>query len=371
MAKSQGSRRPGGRVTLVDVAEAAGVSRTTVSWVLNGRARRIPESTQRRVRTVADQLGYRPNRIARQLRAGRRHAVGALLPLSVPNAANLLRGLAVELRSFGHQLEVMDNGSDPHIEIEALRTMVEQQVDAVVLVGDRDPAWPAMDEIESLHASGLPCVVVSIRRPESRVPFITSDHVRMAGLATAHLVDQNRTRVALVTEPRTATRPTALLRMRLQGYTTALQSAGILPMAQAIDEVLHLSDNSEAGIAECIRTCDGIVASSDTTALRVIRTARELGVALPDELAVVAIGESPLVELVSPTVTNVVQPHAEYVKAISRILKDLLQDPSVWDGRSIVTQPELVVRESSIAGDGATARPRMATRKAYPEIASD
>jgi DNA-binding LacI/PurR family transcriptional regulator len=152
---------------------------------------------------------------------------------------------------------------------------------------------------------------------------------------------------------------------------TALQAAGIPPMAGTIDEALRLSDDSEAGIANCIRTCDAIVATSDITALRVIRTARELEVTLPDELAVVAIGESPLVELVSPRVTNVVQPHAEYVRAISRILQDILQDPSAWDGRSIVTQPELVVRESSVTGDGATVGPRSEAAEAYPSIASD
>ena len=72
--------------------------------------------------------------------------------------------------------------------------------------------------------------------------------------------------------------------------------------------------------------------------------------ALPSNLAVVAIGESPLVELVSPRLSQVVQPHADYVRAISQILRDVLQDSHAWDGRSIVTEPRLIVRESSLNG---------------------
>ena len=80
-----------------------------------------------------------------------------------------------------------------------------------------------------------------------------------------------------------------------------------------------------------------------------IRTARELGVALPAELALVAIGESPLVELVSPRITHVTQPHVDYVHAIARILRDVLKVPGGWNGRSIVTEPQLIVRESSLS----------------------
>ena len=350
MAKGQSGQRLRDRATLADVATAAGVSRTTVSWVLNDRARRIPDSTRHRVRAVAEQLGYRPNRIARQLRAGRRHAVGIVTALSVPNAANLLRSLATEVKCLGHQLEIMDGGLDPQIELEALHTMVEQQVDAIVLMGDRDPAWPGTDELEDVHAAGLPCIAVSIRRPGAQVPFVTADHVRMAELATEHLTARNRTRIALVSEPAAATGPTALLGLRLQGYLKALRAAGLQPMAQTIADVTQRSGDSETGLASCVQTCDAIVAASDVAALRVIRTAREQGVALPADLAVVAIGESPLVELVSPRITQVVQPHAAYVRAITRILRDVLQDPSAWDGHSIVTKPRLIVRESSLNG---------------------
>ena len=350
VAKGQSGQRLGDRVTLADVAAAAGVSRTTVSWVLNDRARRIPDSTRCRVRAVAERLGYRPNRVARQLRAGRRHAVGIVTALSVPNAANFLRSLATEVKRLGHQLEIMDGGLDPEIELEALRTMVEQQVDAIVLLGDRDPAWPGTDELEAVHGAGLPCIAVSVRCPRAQVPFVTSDHVRMAELATEHLVAGNRTRIALVSEPDAATGPTALLGLRLRGYLKALQAAGLPPMARTLADVSRQSGDSDGGLVSCVQTCDAIVASSDITALRVIRTAREQGVALPSNLAVVAIGESPLVELVSPRLSQVVQPHADYVRAISRILRDVLQDSHGWDGRSIVTEPRLIVRESSLNG---------------------
>ena len=104
-----------------------------------------------------------------------------ILPLSVPNAPWLLRSLASAVKSLGHQLEVMDNGVDPDEELQALPTMTEQRVDAIVLMGDRDPAWPANEELVSLHNSGLPCVAVSIRLEDSRVPFV----VRLGGIRAA------------------------------------------------------------------------------------------------------------------------------------------------------------------------------------------
>lgn len=299
------------------------------------------------MRAAAKRLGYRPNRIARQLRAGRRHAVGIVTALSVPNVANLLRSLAAEVKCLEHQLEIMDGGLDAQIELEALRTLVEQQVDAIVLMGDRDPTWPGTDELEQIHAAGLPCIAVSVHRPGSQVPFVTSDHVRMAALATEHLAARNRVRIALVSEPAAASGPTTLLGLRLQGYLEALQAVGLEPVARSIADVMQLSGETETGLATCIQTCDAIVAASDVSALRVIRTAREQGVELPADLAVVAIGESPLVELVSPRVSQVVQPHAAYVRGIARILRDVLRDPKAWNGRSIVTRPRLIARESS------------------------
>ncbi|MBM4437436.1 MAG: LacI family DNA-binding transcriptional regulator [Actinobacteria bacterium] len=114
-------------VTLEDVAAAASVSRTTVSWVLNDRARRIPPETQTRVRETARRMGDRPNRLARHLRKGTRHTVGIVLPLSVPNAPRVLRGLSNAVRDLGYQLEIMDSGWSPDTELAAVRHQGEAQ----------------------------------------------------------------------------------------------------------------------------------------------------------------------------------------------------------------------------------------------------
>lgn len=347
-------------MTLADVAAAAGVSIATVSWVLNNHSRRISAPTQERVRQAAQRLGYRPNRLARQLRTGTRHTVGVVLPLTIPHAAWLLRGLAREVRSFGYQLEVMDNESDPESELTALRTMVEHQVDAVLLLGDRDPNWPANAELEAIHRSGLPCISGPIKRKGCRVPFVTADQQRMAELATEHLVEQGCRRIAFLTPvPRVTQWPRDLLRTRFSGYLAALERAGLEPVSASLDEVLEAPANDEARLGGFLRAkaCDGAVCMSDVPALHAIRVARELGYAVPADFAVVAIGESSLVDLAWPRLTNVIQPYSEYLKAFGQILPDLLHDPTAWDGRGIVTDPQLVVRESSL-------------RRAVPESAA-
>ena len=339
------------RPTSADVAARAGVSRTTVSFVLNGRGdAKIPAATRERVLAAAAELGYVPHASARQLAGGRSHTIALVLRQSADQVAGdamlveTLRGLSAAARSAG--LRVMVEALSPSDAESSYVSLVRgQHADGLVLSGPRtdDPAFL------ELVRDGFP-VVLQGSLPDVPIPSVDVDNVAGARQAVEHLIELGHRRIAMITNAPVVY--TAAVQ-RAEGYREALAAAGIPYDSGLVDEGGFDAPSGQRAMSAILRrrTFDAVFVASDVVALGAIGALRESGRRIPDDVSVVGFDDVPLAAFFDPPLTTVRLPAFELGHAAGVALIRRIADPSVVD-RTLLPI-ELVVRAATKARNGA------------------
>jgi DNA-binding LacI/PurR family transcriptional regulator len=334
-----------GNATLEAVALATGVSRATVSRVVNGLDRVSPE-TRRAVEEAVARLGYVPNRAARSLVTRRTDSVGLVIPeptaklFGDPFFPRLVRGVNDVLDEADLQLILMTPQNAQHGR-RLSRYLISGHLDGVLLVSlhGSDPL-PAF-----LAERGIPAVVGGRPTRGARVSFVDVDNVQGALSAVRHLVALGRRRIATVAGPTDMAGGAD----RLQGYREGLAEAGI-----PHDPALELfgdyeQDRASEAITRFIGDggdLDAVFVASDLMALGVMSALRRLGRRIPEDVAVVGYDDSPLALSTDPRLTSVRQPIEVMGREMARLLLTAVASHDRVP-RSVVLSTELIVRGST------------------------
>jgi DNA-binding LacI/PurR family transcriptional regulator len=334
----------GGPPTLEQVAALAGVSRATVSRVVNGSPKVSPEIRTQVERAVA-KLGYVPNRAARSLVTRRADSIALIVSepearfFSEPFFAGMVRGVSAALAETDIQLVLLIAQDLPH-RGRLERYVTGGHVDGVLLASlHGDDPLPSV-----LERAGVPAVLVGRPAGTSPTSYVDADNRGGAREAVAHLARRGRRRIATITGP---------LDMgvgldRLDGYRDGLRAAG-LPAAGELVEGGDFSEGS--GAAAMTRLLgrapevDAVFAASDLMAAGAIRVLRAAGRRVPDDLAVVGFEDSATARYAEPPLTTVRQPVEEMGRQATRLL--LAKAAGEAAGMSLILKTELVVRASS------------------------
>jgi len=336
------------QVTIKDVAERAGVSKTAVSFAFNDPSR-LPKATVQKILEAAQELGYTPHPIARSLSIGRTGVLGLLLPQDIPTILEnpffieFIRGIGQVCDEEGLSLLLA-----PPVEGSMLKAVNSAIVDGFVVLG-LEPQDPV---VNILRQRRLPFVMVDCEAPND-VPCVTIDDYRGARAAMMHALDQGHRRIAIVAfesgkEGRWV-EYTGTLRWRLAGYLEALSSVGLSldhPHVQILE-----TENSIEGGAEALRRLwqasshpTAIMAMSDIIALGVMAAARQHGLEVPRDLSVIGYDDIPEAQRANPALTTVRQPIVEKGKQAAELLVKTLQGEPICEHRTLPT--ELIVRVS-------------------------
>jgi DNA-binding LacI/PurR family transcriptional regulator len=341
------STEPGnGRgVTLDEVALAAGVSRATVSRVVNGNPK-VGEDAKRDVERAIEKLGYIPNPAARSLVTRRSDSIGVVIPeptsflFGDPFFPRLLRGIGAALSSRELQLVLLMPQS-PREESRVERYLTAGHVDGVLLVSlHGDDPLPM-----HLAARHVPAVIGGRPPRGAAVSYVDVDNEQGARSAVEHLIAGGRRRIATVTGPLDMGAAVD----RLAGYHQALAAAGI-----ASDADLQASGGfSQPGGAEAMRQIldarpdiDAVFAASDLMASGAMQVLRAAGRRIPEDVALVGFDDSPIVDSTDPPLTSVRQPIEEMGREMVRLLLEHTADPGSVP-RKVILATELVPRRSS------------------------
>lgn len=309
------------RVTLKDVAARVGVSAKTVSNVVNGTGW-VTEELATRVRVALDELGYRPNAAARQLRSGRSGMITVALPeLSQPYFA----GLASELVRAAQErsVTVLVNQTDGRAEAER---QISQGIGVPVMDGlIMSPLGLSARDLEQ-REDPTPLVLLGEHIGESTLPHVTVDNTAAARAATEHLISQGCRRIVALGAQASGPNETAVF--RLAGYREALEAAGIEVDERLILHVenFHRADGDAAArrLLSAGMPADGIFAFNDLLALGAMHALTAGGVRIPEDVAVVGFDDIEEARYSTPTLTSI----APDTAAIARIAIDLLfSDP--------------------------------------------
>src|SRR5215212_3946388 len=338
---------PGRRITSQDVARRAGVSRTTVSFVLNDvKEANISEETRQRVLAAAEELQYVPDATAQALASGRTRTLGMVFrthPHGVADLAHMqiLQGLMSVASQSGVRLLVdIVNENDPADTYVSLSR--NKRIDGLILSDTRVDDHALYD----LLNDDFPIVLLG-RLPGVKVSSVEFDNRRGVRAAVDHLVSQGHRRIGFI-----GYAPVYFTGVseRLSGYREALAAAGI----PCDDRMVCFGDFNDpgAGFASATRLLalperpTGIFVSSDVLAFATLTAIHQHGLRIPDDIAVVGFDDNPLSRYAYPPLTSVYLPFEEMGRRAGEMLRDLLSHPDE-PKREILLDGRLIVRESS------------------------
>jgi DNA-binding LacI/PurR family transcriptional regulator len=346
MTKTRRTSRDGiTSVTVEDVAKVAGVSRATVSRVVNGSPRVSPEA-KAAVMAAIDQLGYVPNRAARSLMTRRSDSVGVIIIESGerlfgdPYFGQLMVGISTELSEREIQLVVL-MAQTPRELAGIGQYVAAGRVDGAILVNPhREDSLP-----ERLVRGGVP-IVLSGRPPSgSSVSYVDADNRTGARTAVTHLIGIGRRSIATIHGALGLTSAED----RLDGYRDALVGAGI-PRDPTLEAAGDYNPPTAAKAMQALLDrhpgLDGVFAASDSMADAAIRVIRDSGRRVPQDVAVVGFDDSPVALLTRPTLSTIRQPTIAMGREMARLVLERIGHPDEA-ARQVVFATELVVRESS------------------------
>jgi LacI family transcriptional regulator len=334
-------------VTLKELAARAKVHPSTVSRVANNDpSLRIAPTTRSRIEALLRETEYRPNGVARGLKLRQTLVLAVVIPdITNPFFAALFRGIEDRATPRGYQVLLCNTDGSPERQRSHLQSLAARRVDGVILASTilKDPA------VVWLRHQRTPYVLVNRFSDEGADPFVGSDDVTGATLATKHLIGLGHVRIGHLAGPSTIS--TGVLRRH--GYLAALGEAG-LPAADP--ELLIESGFVEEGGAQAMEHLlslknrpTAIFAVTDMTAIGAYGVARRRGLRIPEDLAIVGYNDIPLASRLIPGLTTVHVPIQEFGSVAARMLLEQIETGELTP-RRMVFAPQLVVRGSTSAG---------------------
>ena len=331
--------------TIYQVAERAGVSLSTVSRVLNGKAS-VNKVLKERVEKAVKELNYRPNSVARSLANNRTDSVGVLVPeLNAPFFGDLMQAVESTLRA-----------ADKHVIISVGRNCLETEKDAVEFLISRNcdalimHAEALSDEyLLELNQSKLPVALVN-RQVEGLPEACTSlDNEKGGYLATRHLLELGHKDIAYISGPTDKCDAS----LRLEGHKRALSEAGLPIKPQLIFNGDYSEEDGKIGLLELMARdvpFTALVCANDWMASGAISCARDLGMSLPHDLSVVGFDDVVFAHHVFPRLTTVSNPIAEMAEMSAKYILNKVYGQA--NNVQLYFEPSLVVRESTVKHEG-------------------
>jgi LacI family transcriptional regulator len=339
------------RPTQVDVARIAGVSRATVSFVINGTTEgRVPISEETRVRVLkaVEELGYIPDTRAQALRSGDTKTIGLIIPdMHNPHFWENADGIEQEARKAGYHLLLSSMELNAKYGVDIFQDLAGRRIDGLILMGSFiDQSDEAKTTLAQLLRRGLSIVEISDRpNHDHEIDCVFSDYRQVTGAAVEHLLALQHKRIGIVygaAEPE-------LAMDRFEPYQVSLEAAQIpfLPELiaycgptledgyQAALKLLHLHPRPTA-----------IIAINDLMAIGVLRAAGDLGLNIPRDLSVVSFDNIPIAQYLVPRLTTASKDAVRLGKEAVRLVLERIQSPN-QPRQKIHIPARFIVREST------------------------
>jgi LacI family transcriptional regulator len=327
--------------TIRDVAREAGVSVTTAHRALTDKNELRP-ATRARVLDVAERLGYVPNAIARALVSGKTATIGMVVTDNAsPVYAGIVKGVEEVANAAGFGLLLCNSADSAAQALRCLTTLQAKNVDGLLLT----PVQTDRREIEHLHASGVPFVLLLRHFPDVPSDYVVTDNEHAGWLATTHLLDRGHRRLGHVAGPAHV----SSARGRLTGFRRALAERGVEFDADLMHRALFTVAGGYAAahvILDRDQRPSAIFAANDLQAVGVMKAAAELGLRIPADLALVGGDDIELAEFLQVPLTTFHQPAREIGRRGAELLLARLRGEATAPSE-IVLSPALIVRGSS------------------------
>ena len=330
--------------TLRDLAREVGVHPATASRALNPQTRNLVNAeTARRVLRTAEEMGYRPNPIARSLKTARSATVGLVIPdLTNPLFPPIVRGIEDVLGPAGYSAWIVNTDNDAERERSQVESLRSRHVEGLIVATARLDGG-LLDE---LRDQGMPMVLINRRLQNNDIPSVTPDDAAGAAMAVKHLADLGHRRIAHIAGPQDTS--TGLVRLR--GYRDALRDHGLDEDGDLIRTCGYWTEAEGArALRELLDSGAGftaVLAGNDLLAMGCYDVLEERGLQCPADLSVMGINDMPFIDKLRPPLTSVRVPHYQIGAEAARMLFETLADPDRHP-RSVLLPLTLIERDST------------------------
>lgn len=337
------------KTSLNDIAQHLGVSKTLVSFVLNGRGKefRISDEICKKVMDAAKEMNYQPNRIAQGLRTGKTNTIGLIIAdIANPFFGKLGREIEQEAASNGYSVIFCSSDENPEKSKQQISMLQQNQVDGYII----SPPMNSESQIRALSKGKTPFVLIDRYFPEIESNYIVVDNFDAAYQATNHLLKLGRKKIANIT----VNLDLVNMKARTEGYQKALIDFG-LEVDKNLVKVLpfsHENNDITRAIIELVGRiddlkADAILFSTSKLGLNGIECISALGLKIPDDIAVVSFDNADAYKICVSPVTVVAQPLQEIGKKAVNILLDKIHSPDdIPKFQQYTLKTEFIIRKS-------------------------
>ncbi|HET6254041.1 MAG TPA: LacI family DNA-binding transcriptional regulator [Puia sp.] len=340
------------KVSISDIARKAGVSVSTVSFVMNDKAvkMRISREVIEKVENVAREMGYRPNQLARGLRTGKTKTIGLIVE-NISNAffATLAKTIEDEAKKYDYKVVYCSTDNDEVKARELINMLSQRQVDGYIIT----PTPLLADEIKKLQAENKPVVLIDRYFPEApTIPAVLVDNFEGVAKGTEYLIEKGYDKIALVT----IETDMAHMKDRLSGYFEVLRRHDI-PIDERRMKIVPYSSDRETALGMIAELLEGAGSEIDavfflTNYLGVlgIEAIKKKRLKIPDQLAVLCFDDNDIFRLYTPTISVIRQPIESIGQQAMCVLIERLKHSGGAEGYPIADtlhlRTELIARES-------------------------
>jgi Transcriptional regulators len=329
------------RILISDIAKALGISVTTVSFILNDKAKekRISEALTKRVLDYVKKVGYKPNELAKSLRTGKTKILGLIIEdISNPFFGNIARLIESKVYEQGYRIIYCSTNNDVEKAKELIQMFYDRQVDGFIIT----PSDGLEETVKQLQQNNIPVVLFDRYFPSLETDYVGADNFQGAFDASNHLCQQGYKRIGFVSLYSDQTQ----MKERSDGYMKAMDNNKQQSFIQKIQMDASDEEAMEA-LREfiCENRLDAVLFSTNYLAISGLKASRKFDFAMP---AVIAFDDHTVFKLVEPSITVVSQPIKDIAENLINILLLRLQG-KIKATRKMVLPCELKVRESTKA----------------------
>lgn len=334
-----------GSVTIKDIAQELNISVSTVSRALADNSL-VKASTREAVKKLAKEYHYHPNFTALSLRSNKTRTLGVIIPQLVHEFfALVIRGIEDFAYANGYNVIISSSHESYEREVIDSQALMNGRVDGLLACISKETNDFA--HFKEFGERNIPLVFFDCICDEIETAKVVLDDYHAGYQATRHLIDQGCTSIAYVGGPISL----IINKDRVQGYHDALKEAGLKTQDKW---VIHCSsgdfDEGKASSKELIATkeIDGLFAATDMLAIGAMKNIKEVGMKIPDDVAVVGFSNWSISSLYEPSLTTMSQPGYEMGMKAAEIVLTQIENPDHQSKETIVLQSELITRESSL-----------------------
>ncbi|GAB6108246.1 LacI family DNA-binding transcriptional regulator [Fusibacter bizertensis] len=332
------------KITINEIAKRAGVSKATVSRVLNN-SKPVSEDIKNRVLSVIQDTNFKPNAVARSLSLKKSHLIGIIIPdLSNPVFSRIIAGIESYIRSLDYSLLITATDFDIEMKIQHIHILKDKGVDGLILVTDHGNS----EFYQAMLAFEKPIIMIGSESYIDTIPVVRIDNYKAACEATQYLIDLGHEKIGMIRGPLTDPQSG---KERYDGYKDTLIKAGLFE-ENLIAEGWYSFDDGYRGMEMLLSKSQRVTAvfcACDLMAVGAMKYANEQGISVPSELSILGFDDVEIARMYSPSLTTVKQPFEESGRLAIETLVQMVEDAEHRAPfKHQIIKHQLVVRESTV-----------------------